>query len=468
MSANSRGHFIAHFFEIFFALNQKRTSYTNLALVIFFSLFEEIIIFQFGLLTAKFYYILLIKNVAKFYTQLAITFGLILFMAIIKSAKRYVCSVLYIEWREWLSELLIKGYFENRNYYHLNVGGGSLVGGRRVKLDNIDQRLSQDIDKLCSEFSTIIAQLVVSPLTLLYYAYQVNSTIGLFGVIACVAFFLTSTLINRFLVQKIVKWTYLKGKHEGDYRNEHTYVKSYNEKIAFANAEVKVKSKLLQSLSILLSVHENLILQQFYLNFVTTIFDYSGSILSFIIIAVPIFNGAFDHLNEAELSRQISANNFICLYLINCFTKLISITSNFANINGFGYRITELVSAFDQSAREAHSHTTSYANEEAYLRIENVNIVPLHSQRTIIKDLSFEVKPNQNLYISGESGLGKTSILRVIKGLWPISQGGIHSRLDCDNIQQVMFISHNSIFAELFLQVSFSPFFPDQWALICD
>lgn len=381
-------------------------------------------------------------------------------MAIIKSGKGYVSSVLYIEWRECLSKLMLEDYFCDLNYYVYNIVNCDqkcqLNNLDTFRLDNIDQRLSQDIDKLCLEFSTIISQLIISPLTLLYYAYQVNTTIGWFGIVACIAFFLLSTIVNKIFVKSIVKWTYLKGKYEGDYRNEHTFVKNSSEKIAFANAEYKVKSKLLKSLTKLLSVYENLILQQFYLNFVTTIFDYSGSILSFIIISIPIFTGKFDHLNEAELSRQISANNFICLYLINCFTKLIGITSNFANINGFGYRITELISAFKQSNEQFWKHSTiKVVNDKiVYLQVKNIKIVPPFSNEPIISQLSFEVKHNQNIYISGESGLGKTSILRAIKGLWPISDGCISTSLNCNDSQDVMFISHDSIFADIFLQVS--------------
>lgn len=44
----------------------------------------------------------------------------------------------------------------------------------------------------------------------------------------------------------------------------------------------------------------------------------------------------------------------------------------------------------------------------------------MHTRRT---DLSFEVKPGSSLVISGPSGVGKSSILRVIAGLWPFEAG---------------------------------------------
>lgn len=60
-------------------------------------------------------------------------------------------------------------------------------------------------------------------------------------------------------------------------------------------------------------------------------FGYFGSIVSFLVISVPIFEGSYDDLSQPELSRLISENNFVCLYLI--FQVIFSLESaNFCRV----------------------------------------------------------------------------------------------------------------------------------------
>ncbi|OTF69143.1 hypothetical protein BLA29_003968, partial [Euroglyphus maynei] len=209
-------------------------------------------------------------------------------------------------------------------------------------------------------------------------------TVGLLGVIICFAIFSLSTFVNRFLLNSIVKWTYLKEKHEGIYRSEHIYIRNKCEQIAFANVERQMKRNLFGKFRNLLSIHENLALRQFYLNFLTTIFDYSGSVISFIIISIPLFQGEYEQMNEAELSRQISANTFICLYLINCFSRIIDITSNFATINGIGYRLTELKSAFKNRSKNDDNNDDDDDSQQLILNNQNDLYLQLYVYVTMV------------------------------------------------------------------------------------
>ena len=211
----------------------------------------------------------------------------------------------------------------------------------------------------------------------------------------------------------------------------------------------------------LISTQRSLIVHQLGLKCSIYLCDYAGSILSFIAISIPLFAGIYDNLTPSQLSKLISENTFFTMYLINCFTRLIDLATFFSIFLGTAGRITELyqwfahnnhqpdsVNAFNGNSGEFYQNAMLLSedndiNEEVYFDCSDVSIYTpddVIQQRAIIKDLSFQIRPRQNLIITGASGVGKSSLIRVLKQIWPHTGGTIKRNLLLDNPNSVMFI----------------------------
>lgn len=83
-------------------------------------------------------------------------------------------------------------------------------------------------------------------------------------------------------------------------------VRVNSESIAFHNAANVEGTKANNSLDKLLRTQHRLYCRQFLLNFSINLFDYLGSIFSYLMLAIPIFSGEYDDLTPAELSALIS------------------------------------------------------------------------------------------------------------------------------------------------------------------
>ncbi|XP_037840157.2 lysosomal cobalamin transporter ABCD4 isoform X2 [Chlorocebus sabaeus] len=174
-------------------------------------------------------------------------------------------------------------------------------------------------------------------------------------------------------------------------------------------------------------------------------FDYLGSILSYVVIAIPIFSGVYGDLSPAELSTLVSKNAFVCIYLISCFTQLIDLSTTLSDVAGYTHRIGQLrETLLDMSLKsqdceilgesewgldKASGWPAAEPADTAFL-LERVSISAPSSDKPLIKDLSLKISEGQSLLITGNTGTGKTSLLRVLGGLWTSTRGSVQMLTD--------------------------------------
>ncbi|CAL1526890.1 unnamed protein product [Lymnaea stagnalis] len=397
------------------------------------SLLEQVVIYFIGLVPSKYYKIFLDSDEDAFRKHLLYSVGLILAEAFILSTKSYVGSLLYITWRGSVCSALHKEYFKDILYYKLNVV--------EKTIDNPDQRITQDVDRMCSTFSLILVPIIITPFTTGYYFYQCWNVTSYLGPVSALLFFVVFTIINKILMSPVVKYFYLQQKREGDFRFHHMQIRTNSESAAFYRAGEVEKLKANQKLRNLLKAQGRLIRWEYALNYFINTADYLGSILSYIAISFPIFSGKYKNLEPSDLSALISQNGFYSIYLINCFTKLIDQSIQVTDVAGAAHRIGQLFEELgrlkDEQSEEHHYMHRSINS----LRNNGVDVNPLSpngttaftvndltyglpkSCKVLCKNLTFQLSSGVNVLVTGDSGCGKTSLLRVLSGLWKSSSG---------------------------------------------
>ncbi len=86
-----------------------------------------------------------------------------------------------------------------------------------------------------------------------------------------------------------------------------------------------------------------------------------------------------------------------------------------------------------EDVREAEEAKIEVNEEALQLRLDDVTVQTPHGDKTLARNLSFQLPRRGSLLIMGESGAGKSSLLRTIAGLWQSGSGAIdrpaHNRL---------------------------------------
>ncbi|XP_026872758.1 ATP-binding cassette sub-family D member 4 isoform X4 [Electrophorus electricus] len=240
-------------------------------------------------------------------------------------------------------------------------------------------------------------------------------------------------------------------KLEGDFRFKHMQIRMNAESVAFYRAGKVEHMRTDWRLHNLLHTQKNLMNRELWLYMGVNIFDYLGSILSYIVIAIPIFVGVYDGMTPGELSALVSKNAFVCIYLINCFTQLIDLSTTISDIAGYTHRIGELREVMNDIGRKQcdydlilrdtsdfDSHRDMGSSDTAFV-LDGLSFKSPVSNELLVKDLSLRIYQGTHLLLVGNTGTGKTSLLRVLNHLWEPS-GGSFEMTTCFGPRGVLFL----------------------------
>uniref|UniRef100_A0A3Q3WYN1 Uncharacterized protein n=1 Tax=Mola mola TaxID=94237 RepID=A0A3Q3WYN1_MOLML len=381
------------------------------------TLTEQLIIYQVGILPSHFYNVLADKDYSGFKSLVASAMVLILFNSILKSVDQFICNQMYVSWRKTLTESLHTDYYQCRSYYILNV--------LREEVDNPDQRISQDAERLCKQMSSMVSRLTVSPFTLAYYTYHCFYSTGWIGPVSIFCYFVIGTFANKILMGPIISTLFEQEKLEGDFRFKHMQIRVNAESAAFYRAGKVEHMRTDRRLQVLLQTQRILVNKELWLYIGVNVFDYLGGFLSYIIIAIPIFTGVYDGLTPGELSALISKNAFVCIYLINGFTQLIDLSTTLSDVAGYTHRIGELREEMEDIRRKQCDYDPASGEspvDTAFI-IDHLSYKSPYADELLVEDLSLKISQGTHLLVVGNTGSGKTSLLRVLNRLWEAHSG---------------------------------------------
>ncbi|CAG8454639.1 2783_t:CDS:2, partial [Scutellospora calospora] len=305
-----------------------------------------------------------------------------------------------------------------------------------------DQRITQDVDKFADSLRVICEEVIIAPILIAYYTYLTWVFSGYLGPLLIYAYFIFGIIGSRFLIVPLVNLVFMKEFHEGNFRLLHVRIRHFAESIAFGLGERAEYIRLNNYFAKILSFTNKIIERELYLQAFTESISYFGSILSYIIIAILIFNGTYDDVDKDKLSGIISMNSFITMYLIYRCTKIVDQAVEISDLAGYTARIGQLLEAVQEVDNELEninidSPFGGQLSGEIIITFDQISISTPSGQQ-LLSDFKFMIEQEKNLMIIGPNGSGKTSLLRVMCGLWPTTKGRII--IPHTNDQQRMFV----------------------------
>ena len=372
---------------------------------------------------ARFYDALQHHNASAFGHELLIFSALVAAFILLAVYQLYLSQSLQIRWRQWMTNRLLGLWLQDSTPYRMQLSA--------EPTDNPDQRIAEDIKLFVSNTLSLGTGLLGSIVTLgsfiaILWGLSNAAPLALFGytlgvpgylVWVAIAYAVTGTAVTHWIGRPLVDLDIEQQRREADFRASLLRVRENAEQIALLKGEPVERKRLMTRFG---TVKENWIATmclQKRLTFFTAGYNQVQVIVPILVAGPAYFAGAIGLGGLMQTASAFSRVEGALSFFVKSYPQLALWKSVIERLDGFERSIADTTNP--RAALDVVECGVESSLSAVHLELKKPDGSPL------LKIETLEFAAGEATLITGRSGMGKSTLLRLLAGIWPHAQGRI-------------------------------------------
>jgi vitamin B12/bleomycin/antimicrobial peptide transport system ATP-binding/permease protein len=349
----------------------------------------------------------------------------------------YLQAYLALRWRRWLTNEFLNRWLDKRSYYYLE--------NFYEQTDNPDQRIQEDISSLVTSTLDLVIGFISSVTTFIAFIYILWTLSGHFtlslgswgtfnvpGYLVWVS--IIYSIVGTFLAFKVgyplVGLNFEQQRREANFRFAAIDLRTHAEHVALYHAEPYEKGILGGLFDSVLNNWYAIILRQKLLLWFTAGYNQVSVILPLVVVLPNYFGKVFKLGGLMQALRAFTQIQDALSFFVNSYPQIAQWRAVVRRLISFLDHMYEV-----ETKAQLENKVVYDLKPANSIVAKNLNIFTPDNE-LLLENINLELKHGNNYLIKGPSGIGKSTFIRVIAGIWPFGSGEV----DLPNDKSIMYL----------------------------
>ncbi|HVY14082.1 MAG TPA: ABC transporter ATP-binding protein/permease [Rhodopila sp.] len=335
----------------------------------------------------------------------------------------YLNQLLQIRWRRWLTRQFLHEWLADRAYYNI-----SLTADREaVGTDNPDQRISEDLrdfTRMALTLSLDLLSNIVSLFSFIGILWGLSGAVEAFGipipgymVWVALAYALVGTTLTHLVGRPLTILNFRQQRVEADFRYALVRIRENMEGIALHRGEQEEIVTLRQRFAEVIANWWQIMNRTKLLNTLTNGYAQVAVIFPVVVAAPRYFAGSMQLGGLMQTVGAFGSVQSSMSWFVDSYAQL-------AQWRAIVERLATFHRAIVKARAENHGGFQASVSPDGTLRLIDVTMT-LPDGTKLLEGADLMLTPGHSVVITGRTGSGKSTLFRVMAGIWPFGHGTV-------------------------------------------